>query len=403
MLYYLSHFSDQFGPLRVFEYVTPRAGGACLTAFLISMLFGNRVILKLTAMKFGQPIRTAEEVHKLHELHQGKGGTPTMGGVLIIASIMGAVLLWAIPTNPFIIALTIVLLGLGFLGFLDDYRKVKKRNTAGVSARGKLLLQLIVTGGAATFLLCHDAETRAYLEPIYAPFLKNPIVGRAVVAKDAEAPVAAATGQTGQTASVPAPAAFGVTPPVMFGIALCFFLLVMVGGSNAVNLTDGLDGLAIGCMMIASMSYAIFAYVTGNAKFAEYLFLPHHSQVSEVTVFCMATVGAGAGFLWFNCHPARVFMGDTGSLSLGGLLGMMAICSRQELLLVVIGGVFVMEAMSVILQVGSFKLTGKRIFRMAPIHHHFELMGWKETKVITRFWILAIMFALAGLATLKIR
>jgi phospho-N-acetylmuramoyl-pentapeptide-transferase len=330
-----------------------------------------------------------------------------MGGVLIIGSIMGAVLLWAIPTNPFVIALTIVLLGLGFLGFLDDYRKVKKRNTAGVSARGKLLLQLLVCGGAATFLLLHDAETRAYLQPIYVPFVKNPIVGALTAPKDPAAPstVEAVPAHAGSPEVKPAPAqpAIALSAPVMFGVALLFFLLVMVGGSNAVNLTDGLDGLAIGCMMIAAMSYAIFAYVTGNAKFAEYLFLPHHSQVSEVTVFCMATVGAGAGFLWFNCHPARVFMGDTGSLSLGGLLGMMAICSRQELLLVVIGGVFVMEAMSVILQVGSFKLTGKRIFRMAPIHHHFELMGWKETKVITRFWILAIMFALAGLATLKIR
>jgi phospho-N-acetylmuramoyl-pentapeptide-transferase len=380
MLYYLSNLSDQFGPLRVFEYVTPRAGGACLTAFLLSMMFGNRVILKLTALKFGQPIRTAEEVHKLHELHQGKGGTPTMGGVLILGSILGAVALWAIPTNPFVIALTMVTVGLGILGFLDDYRKVKKRNSAGVSARGKLLLQLLVTGGAAAFLMWHDEETRRYLEPIYVPFLKNPVVG----------PEGSA-------------AAFGVPPGVLVGVALAFFVLVMVGGSNAVNLTDGLDGLAIGCMMVASMSFAVFAYVTGNAKFSEYLFLPHHSQVSEATIFCMATVGAGAGFLWFNCHPARVFMGDTGSLSLGGLLGMMAICSRQELLLVVIGGVFVMEAMSVILQVGSFKLTGKRIFRMAPLHHHFELMGWKETKVITRFWILAIMFALAGLATLKIR
>lgn len=382
MLYYLSQFSDVFGPLRVLENVTPRAGGACLTAFLLSMLFGNRVILKLTSLKFGQPIRTAEEVHKLHELHQGKGGTPTMGGVLILGSILGAVALWAIPTNPFIIALTIVLLGLGFLGFLDDYRKVKKRNTAGVSARGKLLLQLLVCGGAAAFLLLHDAETRNYLQSIYVPFVKNPVIG---VELENARPVLA------------------VVPQVMFWIVLGFFLLVMVGGSNAVNLTDGLDGLAIGCMMVASMTYAIFAYVTGNIEFAKYLLLPHHSRVSEVAIFCMATVGAGAGFLWFNCHPARVFMGDTGSLSLGGLLGMMAICSRQELLLVIIGGVFVMEAMSVILQVGSFKMTGKRIFRMAPIHHHFELMGWKETKVITRFWILAIMFALAGLATLKIR
>lgn len=367
MLYYLSEFSDQFGPLRVFHYVTPRAGGACLTAFLISVLAGKWVIRKLTELKLGQPIRTSEEVHRLHELHRGKGGTPTMGGVLILGSILIASLLWARINNPFIIALLYLLVVLGFLGFMDDYRKVKKKNSGGVSARFKLVVQGIGTVGAASFLYFYNTETQDFLSPLYMPFLKSPLV------------------------------------PSLGVLAIVFFVVVMTGGSNAVNLTDGLDGLAIGCMIVSSMTYAIFAYVTGHSEFSEYLLLPYHPQVSEVTVFCMAMVGAGAGFLWFNAHPAAVFMGDTGSLALGGLLGLVAICCRQEIMLVVIGGVFVMEAMSVILQVGSFKMRGKRIFRMAPIHHHFELKGWPENKVITRFWILAIMFALAGLATLKIR
>jgi len=351
----------------VFEYVTPRAGGACLTAFLISVLTGHWVIRKLTALKLGQPIRSSDEVHKLHELHHGKGGTPTMGGVMILGSIFIASLLWARPNNPFIIALLYLLLVLGFLGFMDDYRKVTRKSSEGVSATFKLFVQGLGTVGAACFLYFYNSETQDYLRPLYIPFLKNPLI------------------------------------PSLGIFAIVFFVLVMVGGSNAVNLTDGLDGLAIGCMIVASMTYAIFAYVTGHIEFSEYLLLPYHPQASEVTIFCMSMVGAGAGFLWFNAHPAAVFMGDTGSLSLGGLLGLVAICCRQELLLVVIGGVFVMEAMSVILQVGSFKLRGKRIFRMAPIHHHFELKGWSENKVITRFWILAIMFALAGLATLKIR
>ncbi|MEO0444910.1 MAG: phospho-N-acetylmuramoyl-pentapeptide-transferase [Verrucomicrobiota bacterium] len=367
MLYYLSEFSDSFGPLRVFQHVTPRAAGACLTAFLISVLVGNWVIRKLTALKLGQPIRSAEEVHKLHELHQGKGGTPTMGGILILTSILFSSLLWAKPDNPFIIALLYLLVVLGFLGFMDDYRKVTKKNSEGVSATFKLIVQGIGTVGAASFLYFYNSETQDYLQPLYVPSLKNPLI------------------------------------PTLGVGAIVFFTIVMVGGSNAVNLTDGLDGLAIGCMIVASMSYAVFAYVSGHIEFSEYLLLPYHPQVSEVTVFCMAMVGAGAGFLWFNAHPATVFMGDTGSLSLGGLIGLVAVCCRQELLLIVIGGVFVMEALSVILQVGSFKMTGKRIFRMAPIHHHFELKGWSENKVITRFWILAIMFALAGLATLKIR
>lgn len=366
MLYYLSELRDSFSPFNVFSYITPRAGGACLTAFLLSLAMGNFVIRRLTELKIGQPIRTAEEVHKLAALHEQKGGTPTMGGVLILGCVLISTVLWARPDNPFIWTLWFVLISLGLLGFADDYQKVAKKNSDGVSARLKLAVQLGTAIAAGAFLYNYPG-THDYMEPVWFPMIKHPIAS------------------------------------IGWG-SVIFFMCVIVGCSNAVNLTDGLDGLAIGCTIITAMTYAIFAYIAGHEIFAGYLSdLPHHHQAGEVAVFCMAIVGAGVGFLWFNCYPARVFMGDTGSLSLGGLLGVVAICARQEFILILVGGVFVIEAMSVILQVGSFKLRGKRIFKMAPIHHHFELMGWKETKVIVRFWIVAIMLALAGLATLKIR
>lgn len=374
MLYYLHELSEFFGPFNVFYYITPRAGGACLTAFLLSLLMGNFVIRKLTELKIGQPIRTADEVHKLAALHEGKGGTPTMGGVLILSTILISTLLWARPDSPFIWVLWFVAIVLGLLGFRDDYLKVAKKNAKGVSARGKLILQLFAAAGAAGFLFFWPS-THEYMSDIRLPMVKTPL-----------------------------------EPELWFGgviaggIMLVFFTVIIVGSSNAVNLTDGLDGLAIGCTIVSAMTFAIFSYVAGHEHFAAYLSeLPHHPDAGEVAVFSMAMVGAGVGFLWFNCHPARVFMGDTGSLAIGGLLGVIAISSRQEFVLVLVGGVFVIEAGSVILQVASFKMRGKRIFKMAPIHHHFELMGWKESKVIVRFWILAIMFALAGLATLKIR
>lgn len=366
MLYYLHHLDEFFSPLNVFFYISFRAGGACLTAFLLSLLMGNFVIRKLISLKVGQPIRTAEEVHKLYELHEGKGGTPTMGGVLILSTILLSTLIWAQPTNPFIIVLILVLITHGFLGFADDYKKVKQRKSDGVSARFKLVFQLL-SAGAAGSILYFNPDTQDYIKTLLIPFMKD----------------------------------WGLDMGIY---SILFFIVIIVGSSNAVNLTDGLDGLAIGCMIVAAMTYAIFAYIAGNESFARYLSdLPHHPKAGEVAVFSMSIVGAGLGFLWFNSYPARVFMGDTGSLALGGLLGTIAICCRQELILVVVGGVFVMEALSVILQVGSFKMRGKRIFKMAPIHHHFELMGWKETKVIVRFWIIAIMFSLAALATLKIR
>ena len=366
MLYFLHKFSDQFELLNLFQYQTFRAAGAALTAFLLSVIFGDRLILRLTALKIGQPIRTAEEVHKLAELHGGKGGTPTMGGIMIVGSVVLASLLWAIPTNPFIGTLLLVTIGTGLLGFFDDYLKVTKKTSAGVSGKVKLVAQFGIALAAVLYLYLRP-ETSEFVRQLHMPFLKEPVI------KD------------------------------MGFFTVLLLPIVVVGCSNAVNLTDGLDGLATGCTLTTAAAYTVFSYVAGNAVAANYLYLPFHPQVGEVAIFCTALLGAGLGFLWFNCHPARVFMGDTGSLSIGGMLGMIAICCKQEILLVIIGGVFVAEAGSVILQVASFKLTGKRIFKMAPLHHHFELMGWKESRVITRFWIVSIICALVGVATLKIR
>ena len=370
MLYYLhlldTDSSDWFDVFNVFRYQTPRAAGACLTAFLISVMMGNRVILKLTSLKIGQPIRTKEEVHRLAELHGIKTGTPTMGGILIVGAVLVSVLLWARITNPFIQALIFVTITTGFLGFLDDYKKVTKKNSKGVSSRFKLIVQFAVAVIAVGYLYFLP-ETSTYIRQLFIPSIKFAII------ED------------------------------MGLFTLILLPLVIVGASNAVNLTDGLDGLASGCTVTTGLAYAALTYIAGHQILAEkYLFVPFHPSAGEVSIFSAALVGAALGFLWFNCHPARVFMGDTGSLSIGGMLGMIAICCKQELLLVVIGFVFVMEAMSVILQVGSFKLRKKRIFAMAPIHHHFELRGWHESQVIIRFWIISIMLALAGLALLEI-
>jgi len=366
MLYYLHELRESLSVLNVFQYQTFRAAGACITAFLITLLLGNWVILKLTSLKLGQPVRTAEEVHKLAELHGNKGGTPTMGGVLIVGSVVASVALWARPDNPLIWMTMFVFISLAVLGFFDDYAKVKRRNSAGVSARVKLITQLGVAIVGVLILYLHD-DTAMYIRQFYVPFLKEPLL------------------------------------PDLGWFGLLLLPLVIIACSNAVNLTDGLDGLATGCTISVAMTYGVFAYAAGNAVASAYLKVPNNIHTGEVAIVCAALVGGGMGFLWYNCHPARVFMGDTGSLAIGGLLGAVAICCKQELVLVIVGGVFVAEAMSVILQVGSFKLRGKRIFKMAPLHHHFELLGWKESKVITRFWIVSIMFALAGLMTLKLR
>ena len=366
MMYYLHRLSDQFGGFNVFSYVTFRAVAAAITAFLISLIFGNFVIRKLTALKLGQPIRLAAEVHRLAELHGGKQGTPTMGGVLVIGAVFLSSALWARPDNRFVWLALFSMIYLGALGFADDYLKVTKKKSAGVSGRYKLLFQIILAGiVTSVFLTSPLLEVQA--RSLYVPFIKAPVIDN------------------------------------MSWFTLLFFALVIVGSSNAVNLTDGLDGLAIGCTVTVAFDYALLTYVAGNFRIAEYLQVPFYPFTGELTVVCAALIGAGLGFLWFNCHPAKVFMGDTGSLAIGGMIGVVAICCKQELLLVVVGGVFVIEAVSVILQVISFKATGRRIFAMSPIHHHFELMGWKENTVIVRFWILSGIFALLGLATLKLR
>jgi phospho-N-acetylmuramoyl-pentapeptide-transferase len=366
MIYYLHHLSEQFIGFHVFLYVTFRSIAAAVTAFLVTLIFGNFVIRKLTALKLGQPIRGAAEVHRLAELHGGKQGTPTMGGALVIGSVFLSSLLWARPDNRFVWLALFSMVYLGALGFVDDYLKVTKKNPEGISGRLKLVFQLALAAIVTTvFLSSPLLEVQA--RSLYVPFFKAPVVTN------------------------------------MGWFTFVFFALVIVGSSNAVNLTDGLDGLAIGCTIPVAFAYALLSYAAGNFRIAEYLQVPFYPFTGELTVVCSALIGAGLGFLWFNCHPARVFMGDTGSLAIGGMIGVIAICCKQELLLIVVGGVFVIEAVSVILQVISFKMTGRRIFVMSPLHHHFELTGWKENIVIVRFWILSIIFALLGLATLKLR
>jgi len=365
-MYYLHRLSDQFIGFNVFFYVTFRAVAAAVTAFLVTLIFGNFVIRSLIALKLGQPIRAAAEVHRLAELHGGKQGTPTMGGVLVIGAVFVSSLIWARLDNRFVWLVLFSMIYLGALGFADDYLKITKKKSDGISGRLKLIFQIALAGIiTAVFLSSPLLEVQA--RSLYVPFFKAPVIAN------------------------------------MSWFTFVFFALVIVGSSNAVNLTDGLDGLAIGCTITVAFGYALLSYAAGNFRIAEYLQVPFYPFAGELTIVCSALVGAGLGFLWFNCHPAKVFMGDTGSLAIGGMIGVVAICCKQELLLIVVGGMFVIEAVSVILQVMSFKLTGRRIFVMSPLHHHFELTGWKENTVIVRFWILSIIFVLLGLATLKLR
>jgi phospho-N-acetylmuramoyl-pentapeptide-transferase len=366
MLYYLSELSNWFGPLNVFQYVTFRALAAAGTALLLSLWIGPFVIRALTRLKMGQPIRGRDEVHVLADLHGAKKGTPTMGGIMILFTLTVSTLLWAKPTNHFIWLVLLATLALGALGFVDDYAKIRKKKSEGLTSRQKLAGQIVVALAVGGYLLWNES-TRASAQSLELPFIKYTVVDN------------------------------------LGWMALLFFAFVIVGTSNAVNLTDGLDGLATGCTVPAAVVYAIFCYLTSNAVAAAYLLLPKVPEAAELAIFSAALAGASLGFLWFNCHPAKMFMGDTGSLAIGGALGVVAICINQELLLVIVGGVFVMEALSVILQVASFKLTGRRIFAMSPIHHHFEIKGWSETTVVVRFWILSLVFALVGLATLKLR
>jgi len=365
-----------FSPFRIFRYLTFRTAFASLTALLITLIIGPFVIEKLREFQIGQYIR--EEGPKAH---QKKAGTPTMGGVLICIAILLPTLLWADLSNPFIWIVMFSTAAFGAIGFADDYIKVIHRRNLGLTARAKIAYQFLVAAAVALVLVLMDLEG-SYSTRLMVPFAK-------FLRPRLDIPALLHIPHLGVLAFLP---------------FIVFVMLVIVFSSNAVNLTDGLDGLAIGCTIIAAGALTVLTYVSGHVIFADYLELQRMPMVSEVTVFCGAMTGASIGFLWYNAHPAEIFMGDVGSLALGGAIATVAVVIKQELLLPFIGGVFVIEAVSVILQVGSFKLRGgKRIFRMAPLHHHFELMGWSESKVIARFWILALVFALFALTTLKLR
>ncbi len=361
MFYFLSYFTDIFFGFNVFRYITFRSGMAAVTTFLLCIVFGPFFIAKLKELKIKE-IAKREDCPDLDKFAHSKQGTPTMGGIFIIGSVVVSVLLWADLTNLFVQLTLLTCIWLAVLGFIDDYIKLTKRGRRGIEARVKFFWQLILGGIIGAVIYTHPGiETKLDI-----PFLKNVLFDMGV-------------------------------------LYIPFVALIIVGTSNAVNLTDGLDGLAIGCVLIVSLALSVLSYITGHLFFSQYLFIPHVPAAGELTVFCAAIVGASLGFLWFNAYPANVFMGDVGSLSLGGTLGVVAVLIKKELLLVLLGGIFVLEALSVILQVFSFKTTGKRIFKMAPFHHHLQLSGWSESKIIIRFWIVCIILALLTLTTLKIR
>jgi phospho-N-acetylmuramoyl-pentapeptide-transferase len=344
----------------VFRYITFRTAMAALTALAISFVFGPATIRLLKRLQVRQSIRADGP-----QSHLAKAGTPTMGGILIIASVVIATILWMDLPNRFVWIAVGTLVLVGAVGFTDDWVKVTKKRSLGLTGRGKLLPQFVVALGVG-WAIQQWAGHGAISTVITFPFLKKLLIDLGI-------------------------------------LYIPFVALVVVGSSNAVNLTDGLDGLAIGATGIAAGTYAILSYVTGNAVTARYLQIPYIPQSGELAVFCAALVGASLGFLWFNCHPAEVIMGDVGALSLGAAVAAVAVMTKQEVLLAIVGGLFVLEALSVIIQVASFKTTGRRVFKMAPLHHHFELLGWAESRVIIRFWILAILFAVVGLSTLKLR
>ncbi len=361
MLYHLLFpLRDHFAAFNVFRYITFRTAGAVVTAVLIALLLGPYFIRTLRRLSVGQNIRDVGP-----QSHQVKAGTPTMGGLLILLALIVPTLLWANLTNRYVWLAMGVTLAFGAIGFADDLLKVRRRRNLGLTARAKFLAQVGVAALAGALLMKLPAGA-PFSPTLTFPFLKDLVIDLGVL-------------------YVP------------------FVVFVLVASSNTVNLTDGLDGLAVGASLIAGATYAVFTYVAGNRVVAQYLQVAYVSGVGEVTVFCGALVGASMGFLWFNSHPAEVFMGDVGSLALGGAIGIVAVLAKQELVLALVGGLFVLEGLSVILQVASFKLRGKRIFRMAPLHHHFELAGWAEPKIIVRFWILAVLFALTALSTLKLR
>ncbi len=360
MLFELVNLSDQLGPLNVFRYITFRTGGAIMTALLFVFLFGPAMIdvLRIRQGK-GQPIREDGP-----QTHFAKRGTPTMGGLMILSGITVATLLWANLSNLYVWIVLFVTLGFGAIGFYDDYLKVTNGASKGFSGKMRLLAEVILAGTAAYAVM--RIGTPGFSSSLTVPFFKTLII-----------------------------------PLGMLFILLGIF--VIVGAGNAVNLTDGLDGLAIVPVMIAAATFGLIAYLTGNTRFATYLQIHYVQGAGELAIICGAIIGAGLGFLWFNAPPAMIFMGDTGSLALGGALGAIAVATKHEIVLAIVGGLFVLETLSVIIQVASFKLTGKRVFRMAPLHHHFEQKGWHESTVVVRFWIISVVLALVGLATLKLR
>jgi phospho-N-acetylmuramoyl-pentapeptide-transferase len=364
VLYWLSQLSrvaEFLGPLNVFRYITFRTGGAVVTALLFVFLFGPMIIERLRVIQGkGQPIRNDGPQSHLVT----KKGTPTMGGLMIISGLVVATLLWANLANGYVWVVLAVTIGFGFVGFYDDYLKIAKSTAQGLSGRTRLVIEAIIAGAAVIVMV---------------------YIGRAPLSTSI---------------------AFPLFKDLVINLGWFFVVLgafVIVGAGNAVNLTDGLDGLAIVPVMIAAASFALIAYLVGNVVFSDYLQIRHVSGAGELAIVCGALIGAGLGFLWFNAPPASIFMGDTGSLSMGGLLGAIAVATKHEIALAIIGGLFVLEAVSVIVQVVSFKLTGKRVFRMAPVHHHFEQLGWTEAQIVIRFWIIAIVLALLGLSTLKLR
>ena len=361
MLYALLYpFAREVPVFNVFRYITFRTAAAAVTSLLLALLLGPPMIRYLRKKLIGQAIR--EEGPKSH---LSKAGTPTMGGLLILLAVTVATFLWMDLSNRFVWIALGILLALGLVGFADDFTKFARKRSLGLTGRGKLVPQFLVALVAA-WAIQQWAGGEAISTIVTFPFLKKLVVNLGI-------------------------------------LYIPFVATVLVGSSNAVNLTDGLDGLAIGAVGIAAGTYAVLTYVAGNAVAARYLQIPFVPQSGELAVFCGALAGASLGFLWFNCHPAEIFMGDVGSLPLGGAIASVAVMTKQEMLLALVGGLFVLEALSVIIQVASFKMTGRRVFRMAPLHHHFELAGWAESRVIIRFWILAILFAVLGLSTLKLR
>lgn len=378
MFYYLHLLTDWFTPLRLFRYITLRAFLGAATSFLIVLVLAPLVVRWLRKLNFSEQSRGLD-VKQLDDFFRSKKGTPTMGGVLIIFATVGASLLWAIPTNGYVLLTLSTMLFMGLLGFWDDFLKITKKDSKGVRARHKFLFQTIWVLVLLAVLLAWT-PTAKLTRQLFVPFFKDPLI-----------------------------ADMGLV------LTFAFLWLVVVGATNAVNLTDGLDGLAIGCSNSAAVAYLVMSYVAGHAVFASYLQVPHMPGVGELTVLCGCLLGAGLGFLWYNCYPAQVFMGDTGSLAIGGFIGMIAVLIKQEVALVIVGGVFVIEAMSVVLQVASFKLTGRRIFYCSPLHHHFQFkerlaaqaenrpVRMLETKITVRLCILSVIFALIGVAMLKIR